>query len=106
MTNNATMLPNDSILIIATDAVEHLLTCNELFHFVVVALNEALDPFRVVGKCVILVLDALGDAGSEAGSIFLLIHEKGLANQIRGVKDRHVALIGLPSLLSSITGCI
>jgi hypothetical protein len=42
MTDNATMLPNNSILIIATDAVKHLLVGNELFHFAIVALNKAL----------------------------------------------------------------
>jgi hypothetical protein len=80
VTDNATMLPDDSVLIIMTDAVEHLLVGDELFHFIIVALNEVLDPFRVVGKHAVLVLGTLGNAGSKAGSIFLLIHEEGPAN--------------------------
>jgi hypothetical protein len=74
MTDDTAMLPNNSIFIIMTCAVEHLLVRNELFHFVLIALDETLDPFRVIGECVVLVLDALDDAGSKAGSIFLLIH--------------------------------
>jgi hypothetical protein len=76
MTDNAVMLPNDSIFTIATDAVEHLFVRNELFHFAIVALDQMLDPVGAIGEHVVLVLDALDDAGST----FLLIHEEGPAN--------------------------